>query len=112
MGRDDHLIDLAQTTAILIMIVVLIGAIVMQIYLARMLRHGGRNSHDKALNDVLKGQDKIFESIHKLWGRIDEIEMRQGVRGDLDPLRRFMKLSDALAKALKDEEQPPSPPSP
>lgn len=101
---DDHLLDSIQT----VVLIVVMGVLIYILHLLRLEVVRGT----KTLNDVLKGQDKIFQNISKLWDRINEIEARQGVRGDLDPVRRFMKLSDALARALRDEEPRSPPPQP
>lgn len=101
---DDHMLDSIQT----VVLVVIMGVLIYVLYLLRLEVVRGTQT----LNEVLKGQDKIFQNISKLWDRINEIEARQGVRGDLDPIRRFMKLSDALGRALRDEERRSPPPSP
>lgn len=91
----DGLLDLAQSFAIVV---------VMGIFIWAVLRA------TRFLITMIKGQQKLVDEIRTLWRRIDEIELRQGLRGDAVDLARLKRLSDALANGLKDMNGKQGPP--
>lgn len=59
----------------------------------------------RGLQQMMRSQNELNESFERLWKRIDEIELRQGVRNDVELLSRMRRFMDA---AEKDQRDPPS----
>jgi hypothetical protein len=46
--------------------------------------------------ELLRTRTEMEERIERIWKRIDDIEMRNGLRGDVDELARVKRFMDAL----------------
>jgi hypothetical protein len=89
------LVDAAQTAALLTMTGIML-------YAVNRLRVELKQA-SSALGKVLNGQKEMHDRINHLWRRIDEIELRQGLRNDGDQLVRLKRLMAAFDAALKAE---------
>ena len=99
-------LDIAQTS-------VLITIALALIYALRLLRIELRNAA-QALRDVLSAQREFEERFERVWKRIDAIELRQGVTGNIEGLSKLKRLSDAIEQIMKnadsgDHGEPPQP---
>jgi len=88
------LVDAAQTAALLTMTGIML-------YAVNRLRVELKQA-STALNQVLRGHRDVEERIDRLWRRIDEVELRQGLRGDSEQFNRLKRLMEAFEAAMKE----------
>jgi hypothetical protein len=93
----EEFIDSIQTAAMIVGDLALIYAI----YLLRQELKGATS----LLRDVVKTQSQLHQNVRRVWERIDALETRQGIKGDVDTFIRMKRLLDAI-------EKPPPSPSP
>ena len=91
--RVDQYVDLIQTIAILIALVFVSAAY-------RALDNERSHNEDR-LTEVLKAQQEVQAGLERAWKRIDDIETRQGIRGDVDHIAQLHRVIDAMQVALR-----------
>ena len=89
----DRLIDAVQTA----MLITIAGVLIYSLHLVRKEIQKSVAS----LSGLFRNQKELEERIERIWKRIDDIEMRQGLRGDVEELARVKRLMDALEAAGK-----------
>ena len=91
--RVDQYVDVIQTIAILIAL-----AYVSAAYGAL---HSERRHNEDRLTEVLRTQQETNAGLERAWKRIDDIETRQGIRGDVDHIAQLHRVIDAMQVALR-----------
>lgn len=81
-------IDEIQTAAI-------VFAALAQIYAIFLLRKELRGAAG-LLQEIAKTQSQLHENVRRVWERVDALETRQGVKGDVDTFIRMKRLMEAL----------------
>jgi hypothetical protein len=89
------IIQAAQTAVLLTVAGALIYAVVL---LSRELRQAAAG-----MREMFRAQKELQDSIERIWRRIDEMEVANGLRIDFDQLERIRRLLDALEAAGKDK---------
>lgn len=98
--RADQWIDCIQTAA-------LITGMTAVVWAFNMLRRQlGKSMEDlrallRSQSETLRSQTEMEERMERIWKRIDDIEIRGGLRGDVDELSRLKRFMDALEEAAK-----------
>ena len=90
-------LDALQTAVLAVVALALIYALAL---LRKELKQAG-----SVLRQVLETQSQLQLNLRRLWERIDALETRQGVQGDVDTFIRMKRLLDVL-------DQPGPPPGP
>jgi hypothetical protein len=95
----DQFVDRLQTVVLLVLA---LGVI----YPINLLRAALKEAAE-LLRDVSKTQGQLHENVRRVWERIDALETRQGIKGDVDTFIRMKRLLDVLERP---PSQPPRPP--
>jgi hypothetical protein len=95
--RADQFIDLVMAATL---ITVSAAVIIAFNLLRRQL-----NSSVTELTQLFRSQSEMEKRMERIWKRIDDIEMRQGMRGDVEEFSRIRRFFDALDAASGPENE-------
>jgi hypothetical protein len=96
--RADQFIDIVQAA-------VLLTVAIMVIWAFNLLRKQLAQTIGE-LAGLFRTQQDMEERIERIWKRIDDIEMRGGMRGDVEEFSRIKRLLDALEEAAGVKKPP------
>jgi hypothetical protein len=105
-GRSMLNLELIQATQTAFLVVVALAVI----YAVNLLRTELKRAAE-LVRDAVKNQTELDQNVRRMWERVDALEARYGIHGDVEAYLRIRKLLDAFDDAV-DQERPTPPQSP